>query len=380
MQKEKIYFANLDSLRTIAFLFVFTEHIWWRAFVHTDIKDFPFFYHLTYAVLANGFLGVSVFFTISGFLITFLILSEINKKGKLDIWSFYMRRTLRIWPLYFCFVIFVFIVFPYLQQIAGISYLNPANPLRYFTFLSNFDVITLHNNGFESHLLSGITWSLSIEEQFYLIWPLFFLFIPKRFFSIVFITLIVACVFFRFLHHSELVFIYFHTLAVCGDLAIGGLAAFLVLKYASFRNFFETLGTKQRILIYSAGIIYVLLKDHYLMHQYAYVYNRLLSTIFFAFVILDQNYNLSSAMKLGKIKILNNWGKYTYGLYLLHPIGLWMITLFVDYFDIYIDSFSAKSIVALFALIATCMAAYISYHYLEKPFLNMKKRFSHITT
>lgn len=334
---------------------------------------------MLYSTFANGFAGVSIFFTLSGFLITYLILSEVKANSKLDIWAFYLRRTLRIWPLYFAFVIFVFVLFPFIQQLAHIPYNNPADPVWYFTFLSNFDVIRLHQEGYESFLTSGITWSLAIEEQFYIFWPLLFLVIPKRFFGLIFITVIAICLGFRFTHADETVFVYFHTLAVCGDLAIGGLAAFLVLNSPSFRKFFEELPNKWRILIYISGILYMLFKDNYLLHSYSLGYSRMLSTMFFAFVILDQNENKSGRFKLGKIRLLSYWGKYTYGLYLLHPIGLWIITLGVDYFDIVTQSFTGKSIMAFFVLLVTAAIAYLSYHWLEKPFLKIKDRFSYIT-
>src|SRR5688500_3290557 len=114
MNKEKIFFPNLDSLRSIAFLLVFFQHGFYNFF-----KNFEGESYLTDRLIAflflNGGSGVRIFFVLSGFLITYLILKEVRDNGKLNLGYFYLRRTLRIWPLYYAVVIFSFLVYPFLK-------------------------------------------------------------------------------------------------------------------------------------------------------------------------------------------------------------------------------------------------------------------------
>src|SRR5262249_15856566 len=124
-------------------------------------------------LFASGWMGVSFFFVLSGFLITYLILREIEVNGKLDILAFYVRRVLRIWPLYYLVIAFGFLCYPLLKSVFGFSsYIETGNSLYYMFFLSNFDVINLGHwlgNG-RGAMSTNITWSVAIEEQFYLLW------------------------------------------------------------------------------------------------------------------------------------------------------------------------------------------------------------------
>ena len=374
---QKTYFNNLDSLRTIACLFVLSEHVFWKAFTFLDI-DSPITFHFLYVLFGNGKLGVSVFFTLSGFLITYLILKEIETKGRIDIKSFYIRRSLRIWPLYFVLLIFVFFIYPLIQYLMHIDLVNPANKIYYFTFLSNFDVINLSARGIESFLQSSITWSIGIEEQFYLLWPLLFLIVPRKKFIYIFLAVILVSIIFRYCHHTEKVVLYFHTLGVCSDLAIGGLAAYLIIASQKFRDFFVNMTTKWRVSIYSLGFLYLLLADYSLNFEYATVFKQSISACFYAFIILQQCFDEKSPFKLGSIKIFSNWGKYTYGLYLLHPIGVLIYEIMRSHYNFNDEAFLPGIMKGFAVLIVTCIISFLSYKIIEQPFLKLKNKFSSI--
>ena len=111
---KKVFFENLDFLRFVAFFLVFAQHSMLRdtllgvttnKYLQAIIK-----------LLGNGGIGVSFFFVLSGYLITYLLLNEQAAKGQFSLKDFYMRRTLRIWPLYFSVVLFGFFVYPYLKH------------------------------------------------------------------------------------------------------------------------------------------------------------------------------------------------------------------------------------------------------------------------
>ena len=103
MTREKVYFPNLDALRFFAFMFVYLRHGFGDVVKPIELG------HFILNLLKNGLndsgdIGVSFFFVLSGFLITYLILKEIEVTGKIDVRAFYIRRCLRIWPLYFVVV------------------------------------------------------------------------------------------------------------------------------------------------------------------------------------------------------------------------------------------------------------------------------------
>src|SRR5688500_6337330 len=141
---------SLDGLRAISIVLVLFGHLaGTRGFpVPTSLGNF----------LSTAELGVHIFFVISGFLITQLLLDELARKQRIAVGRFYLRRTLRIFPPYY-----VFIGAMVLAQVAGWIALAPQDPLRALTYTTNYDEAR--------SWYVGHTWSLSVEEQFYLLWP-----------------------------------------------------------------------------------------------------------------------------------------------------------------------------------------------------------------
>ena len=186
----------------------------------------------------SGGVGVSFFFVLSGFLLTYLIIKEIEQTGKLNIKHFYIRRTLRIWPFFFFVVIFGFFIYPILKKIIGIDADLPNNIWYHISFLSNFDYIRIAQNKLHatSPMMVAITWSVSIEEQFYLIWPFLFMIYPKKWYPLIFIKVIIIfglfCYFNRGDGDGDIV--YYHTISVTSNLAVGGLFAYYSLKSTLF--------------------------------------------------------------------------------------------------------------------------------------------------
>ena len=155
--RARSHFAGLDGLRFFAILGVL--------FVHSPLVDmwaphFRFF--------GRGFLGVDFFFVISGFLITTLLLREEDRKGRISLRGFYWRRALRILPLFLLLVTAVGGYYALIKRSPGMAELWPF----YYLFLSNFLV---------DHIPTlAPTWSLSVEEQYYLLWPLVLMIAPRR--------------------------------------------------------------------------------------------------------------------------------------------------------------------------------------------------------
>ena len=224
--KARVFFPNLDGLRFVCFFMVFLFHINKSVTEHylANQLEIPAFFKVFSLLFQNGNLGVNFFFVLSGFLITFLLIREKEYTGKIHVLKFYMRRILRIWPLFYLCVLIGFLLFPYVAHLIGMSSGETARPLYYIFFINNFDVI---ETGHPNSLILGILWSIAIEEQFYLSWPLMLSFLPLRFFKHACITILAGSLAFRFAYHDQPDVLYFNTLAVIGDMALGGLFAYL---------------------------------------------------------------------------------------------------------------------------------------------------------
>ena len=153
------FFESLDGLRALSILGVIWSHVWY--------VSGPGYYNtlLKVPVLRNGAFGVSVFFGISGFLITTLLLREQLKRGRISLRDFYIRRTLRIWPLYYATLALYIVLVLVLQRGTGRDHVFFHYLPGYLTFTYTWFA------GWEgSGAIFNFAWSLSVEEQFYLIW------------------------------------------------------------------------------------------------------------------------------------------------------------------------------------------------------------------
>ncbi len=375
---HKVYFQNLDGLRTIAFLLVFFQHGISDQLLHGHDG---FMDSLLHMLFRGGETGVSVFFVLSGFLITYLILNELNTNNTINIKHFYIRRALRIWPLYYAVLVFVFFIYPVLRNLAGMDSSHGHTIPYYFLFLSNFDIIHIdHNFATTAWGHITVTWSVAVEEQFYLTWPLFFAFVPKRFYPTIFIAIICLSLIFRYYHLHDKPVLLYHSLIVCGDLALGGLCAYCAINYKQFIHFFENLHKSYIVLVYYLGFLGLLfLPNLSENNSLILLFSRLINVLFFAFVILEQNYAQHSFYKFSNIKTLTFWGKYTYGLYLIHNIVLLFLAMGLGpkLLNInYETSFLSTFIVCFIGLIISMLVSYISYEYFEKRFLTLKEKFS----
>ncbi len=195
---KRFYFENLDGLRFICFLMVFLYHSF-----HTDfdfIKAEPLYKFVDKGLFGNGNLGVNFFFVLSGFLITYLLIKDKKETGKIHIAHFWMRRILRIWPLYFFCVFFGFVVFAWLKQALGQPVNETAHLWNYLTFTSNFDL--LYNGSPDASVLS-VLWSVAIEEQFYFVWPIFLYLFSVKNYWIPFAGIIALSLIFRMLNDNN---------------------------------------------------------------------------------------------------------------------------------------------------------------------------------
>ena len=365
------YFKNLDGLRFLCFLMIFLYHSFYTEYDY--IKNNELYVFLTRKVMGNGNLGVNFFFVLSGFLITYLLINERNKFNKIHIGSFWIRRILRIWPVYFICVAFGFIAFPYLKLLLGQTPSETANPWMYISFLSNFDII---RHGLPDSSVLGVLWSISIEEQFYLLWPILLLFIPIRYYWILFSGIIIGTIIFRVNFDTYMIHEY-HTFSCIGDMAVGAFGSWLIITKPKFQQKITPSLLLPSVLLWSIFIFYFFFRDEYIAPIYPLrIIERFLFGILALAIILDLNYNPKTLIQFGRYKFISYLGRISYGLYAYHFIAILSVTTLTRILGLSTSIWSVLFLDTILAFILTVIIAHFSYIIIEKPFLKLKTKFA----
>lgn len=361
---DKVFFPNLDGLRFIAFLCIFFSHSFYSE--SPEVLNSAI-YHTVRYLSKNGILGVNLFFVLSGFLITYLLLDERKKTGKIHIGSFYMRRILRIWPLYYAIVILGFYIVPFVMEKLGEAYLEPTRIEWYIFFINN-----LFSTKPATAVL-GILWSIAVEEQFYLFWPLIIAFVPRKFYFYIFSLLIGVSIVLRAMNKLD----YEHTLNCVPDLVIGSWIAVLAFEKHKLIKMIASFPKILNATIYLTGFVLIFTYSDWgesVLHPVA----RIILACFFGYIIIEQNYSPHSWYKMSKRTFSTYFGKYTYGLYMLHFPVIYVVGRIFRSFAVD-NLFNALFTSTALTLALVLLAADASYHLYEKPFLKLKQRFSHLT-
>ena len=363
-----VHFENLDALRFLAAFSVFVFHYF------SDIKAlFPSLKHNSIfdkiqVVADKGSLGVNFFFVLSGFLITYLILHERKHRGNFSLKKFLIRRTLRIWPVYFLVVLIGFVLFPYVLD--GFSTIH--DPWMYVAFLANFDELRV--GLFDHANFLTPPWSVAVEEQFYLFWgiSLFILFQIKQLKLIHVIVLLYALTFiFRWYYVNDERIIYYHTFAVCQDILTGTFIGLALFEGKKWLDSLKRLKKIWVILIYLAGFMICIAKNKIFFGDLLII-ERFCLSLFFAFIILDQIRGDNSFFKFGKVKLFNFFGKISYGFYMYHLIIMFLLVTWIDAMKL--NGYYLIFLYFLASILGTLIVAIISYYAIEKPLLKLKPK------
>lgn len=371
---RKLSFPNLDGLRFFCFLGVFLYHSFYTPLAELRQTGG---WQLARRLVANGNLGVNCFFVLSGFLITYLLLEEKSRTGKVHVGHFYLRRVLRIWPLYYACVLFGFFVFPLLKQAAGLVPSETAVLPAYLAFLGNFDLL---RNGLPDASSLGVLWSISVEEQFYLLWPVLIALTAEPRLHWLLGGIVASSIVFRTANLSNPAILDLHTLAVISDMSIGGLVALLAKTSPGFVGRIERLPAAAVALVYALlGIMLLfqgtLLPEGTLLQALA----RVLSGCIFATIILEQNYARQSLFKFASSPGLSRLGQYTYGMYCLHTIAILVVLQVMSRLRLDTALWHVLFLHPLLGLGLTIAMSILSYRYFEEPFLRLKKRFQFVS-
>jgi len=369
---NKMYFENLDGLRFFCFLSVFFYH----SFLTEDaaIKLSPHYNFMKETIFGNGFLGVNFFFVLSGFLITYLLIKEKKSNKHIQIVNFWIRRILRIWPLYFACVFYGFVIFPYTKILGGGVSNETANPWYYIAFMSNFEYIK--KGVFPDALGLMVLWTVAIEEQFYLAWPVILSFFKVKKFWIPLTIILLGSIVFRAFNDVPILH-EMHTLSCIGDMALGGLGAWLIIESPTFKSKIHNLPKWFIVLVYVAFVFVYLFRDEFLLSNYGLrVFERVFISSIMLLIILEQCYAQHSFYKMGSFKLPTRLGVITYGLYCLHFIIISSTQGVTNKLGLNREVWQVVYLEPALALILTIGVGLLSYRFFEAPFLRLKEKFS----
>jgi len=358
----------LDGVRGIAILLVLLYHFVTSLEVLGLSSPYLLPFHL-------GWCGVDVFFALSGFLITGILLDTKNAPHYFK--SFYVRRLLRIFPLYYLAIFVVLLLRMALPQ-AGVwgiydSSWAPGSLLWPTLLLQN--AANLRHGVDPTGVLTHY-WSLAVEEHFYLVWPLLVWLLPRRWILAVALTTAFASVAARALlfHHVTDIFTIFDLTPLRMDgLAIGAIAA-VELRARGARALAKPAMLLLAIALAMLAILFLLRRTPVQNDHAVWLFCYPLVAVCTAAVLLLGSAGGRIALLLSAAP-LRWFGKYSFGLYVWHPvIGMLLFHSRVAVFPKDGGTFLYLAIAAAI-LILDLAVAWVSFHLWEKPFLNLKRFF-----
>lgn len=334
---------GLDGIRALAVLLVMVSHFGFES--------------------VNGAFGVLIFFVLSGFLITWLMLKECDRSGTVSLKNFYKRRVLRIFPAFYAFWIAAVLIYVVQGQ-----YLHWGQAISALFYVSNYYMALVPTDS----AVFGHTWSLSIEEQFYLLWPFLFLLARGNLRRLAWglAGTIVLVWIHRTLAHLvfgvRLEYIYraFDTRA--DHLAVGCLLAVL-LKMGTLDGFARFVTRR----VWYPVITLVLLFGAQPLHDsltFTYVIGYAIEPLLVAVFLLQLVwYSDTGAWRVFENPVVRYLGRISYPLYLWQQLTMFTAKRLTEGLPMLVQ--------LAFALAVTAAFASASYFIVEKPFLKLKSRF-----
>ena len=371
------YFKNLNGLRFIAAFLVIIHHI--EQF--KNLWNIPNFYYKS-SIKSLGDVGVTVFFVLSGFLITYILLKEKHKTGTINIISFYIKRILRIWPLYFLLMIlglFVFNKLPFANT--EDLYVNFYEFFYIKLILYIFILPNIVLQLFGAVPLISQLWSIGIEEQFYLFWPHLIKRFKNTFLVILFVWLasFLGTLFIWYISVPERNYIQNNTLINClnfikiylynfkiHSMAIGAMGAYIL--FYSYESVLKIIYLKSsQIIIYLAAIIVIF------AGLATTTLNEQIYSIIAILIILNLCSNSQSIFSLEN-KVFNFLGQISYGLYMFHPVSILLSKTILQMININTSDLIFNTLLYVFTFVFTIFISSISYYYFEIKFLKLKPK------
>lgn len=348
------YIKQLDAFRFFGFFGVFITHLF--RFEDPILARLPFGY------------GVNLFFVLSGFLITKLLLeARFNSTlpSKTIIKNFYIKRSIRIFPIYFGTMLFLHLIqFQNYKEVAA----------WVFTYTTNIYIsLGLPYLGSYNHL-----WSLAVEEQFYLIWPFIILFIPQRFLlKGIYFILIASLLFKTMLFINKGVWspgINASTISCMDAFGLGALIAY----WNMFDKGFIKCLICNKTSILSVSLVFIIFLIYPTVPQFPYIgaiYSNFLFSVISFYLLLPATQDAYTGWfkKLIENKLIVHLGKISYGLYLYH---FFMPDLYNYLISKGVFGEQNREMRFIICFILCLIIAELSWYIIEKPFNKLKKNYN----
>lgn len=371
----KVFYKNLNSLRFIAASLVIIHHTeqykWFNGLHNYFVPDSHHHSFFNPIIYLFGKLGVNIFFVLSGFLITSLLVVEKDKYQRIDIGKFYMRRVLRIWPLYFLIAILSLFILPHVRALEIYQMTDPrehmaANVLLIALFLPNIQLLLYRAIAYEAQ-----AWSIGVEEQFYLVWPVIMNFTKNTLqFKKVIIWLLAAYLLVKVVFYVIPLFAphlyifsdldeYLSDVFQIDCMMLGALFALLNLDTRA-----KTIITKKYVQIAAYVLVFAFIGlgltfDIFYWEVYG---------VLFGIIIMNLVNTETTILSL-EIKWMDYLGKISYSMYMFHTLMINIVIRFIT-----IKSIGIYPLSFLFTIII----GILSYEYFEKPFLKWKSGYAKV--
>lgn len=347
-QSQK-HFLLLDGIRAIAILAVLWHHSSGQIFLNWEL-------------FGRGYLGVDLFFVLSGFLITHLLIKEKRQTGKISLSKFYIRRTLRIFPLYYGYLL-ALLLWAFVTQSPNLEAMLSSLPY-YLFYVSNWMPS-------DEYLIFYPAWSLAVEEQFYLVWPALILALGfyRPALAIVGILVVSICcalgLFGAKAYDINQILVPYRTILLGCLVAVALNTKTIYEKLAKlYANplvaVFFLLGTVGFIGLQSGPIVGV-----------AQLSVHLLMAAFLIACVLNEDNYLKPVLALSWVRLI---GIVSYGIYILH-LQLWGVTSKILSFIPSPDLSNSRFTFFLIMTVLSTLVAYISFNTYERFFLKLKKNY-----
>ena len=335
---------------------------------------------------------MNLFFLLSGFLISYLLLVEKDSTGTVSYRNFYVRRILRIWPLYLGYGLLLAFASPYLSGVMGLG-----NDVTLQKTIINIIFLLFFSVNFQLAFIGAnkgvfdISWSVCIEEQFYLMWPLvinnfrkkllrlFVVMVAIAFVSRIFICLVLPSI--SSVKPEDAFVMNYMLITDKLDLFGGGLIiALLHYHQDRYQGFFKKAFTQPvQWVMLILSLLYVLSIIRPETKIFAIFGDHLTAFVLFGYLLLSA-VQPNSILNLEQ-PLLRTLGRISYGIYLFHTAVCQVVLVLFKKFIGHPESRIIYDFgYPLCNLLITCLVAYFSYEYFEKIFLRMKNRFAVVKT